>query len=173
MVKKTLVIFAIAVAAIGLVAGSFFAGAVLVKAQAGTPESQTPREGGFGHRMMDGGHPMAQYMHAALAVKLGMAVEELESQLVEGKTIWQIAEAKGLSEDETNALMQDAHKTALDQMVAEGKITQAQADLIAQHGTRMMGRRGGCPMGDNDEGASNGGRGGMMGGRGMMGLWNK
>jgi len=171
--KRTLVIFGIAVAVVGLMVVSVFAGATLVRAQASTPEAPNTwgmhggMMGGMRGGMMDGDHPMEEYMHAALAEKLGVSETELESLNAEGKTFWQIAEEKGLTSEEATTLMQEARGAALAQMVAAGKITQEQADWMQQRGSRMMGQ-GGCPMADGDETAASGFRGGR-GGRGMMG----
>ena len=112
---------------------------------------------------------MAEYMHAALAEKLGITEDELESQIAEGKTFWQIAEEKGLTSEETTAIMQAARDAALTQMVADGTLTQEQADWMAQRGAGMMNGsagagRGGCQMMDGD-----GTTQGFMRGRGMMG----
>jgi len=173
--KKTFVLFGIAVAVVGLVAVSVLAGAALVNAQAPTPETQTPW-GGRGY-MMGGDQPMAEFMHAALAEKLGISEADLESQIAAGKTLWQIAEEKGLTAEETTTLMQDARDASLAKMVADGTITQEQSDWMSERGNGMMGGRGAngasdCPMWDGDEsGTSNsffGGRGTMGGGRGMM-----
>jgi len=163
MMKRTLVIFGIAVAMVGLMVVAVFAGASLVQAQAPTPDPQAPWSGRGG--MMGGNLAMSETMHAVLAEKLGITEEDLESQIAEGKTFWQVAEEKGLTSEEATALMQEARQAALEQMVAAGTITQAQADRMSQRGGTMMGGRGGCPMGDN---VQSGGRG-FSRGRGMMG----
>jgi hypothetical protein len=175
--KKTIVIFGIALAVVGLVVVSVFAGATLVRAQSATPGTQTPW--GRGGGMMGDNQAMEESMHAALAEKLGISVDELESQITAGKTFWQIAEAKGLTSAEATTLMQEARDAALTLMVADGKLTQEQADWMKQRGAGMMNGsagagRGGCPMMDGDETTQDGasgftGRRGMMGGRGMMG----
>jgi hypothetical protein len=163
--KKTLVIFIIAVTAVGLAVFSAFAGAALVKAQ--TPTSEPNQQGGRGWMM--GGQAMAEYMHAALADQLDISLDDLNKQITAGKTVWQIAQDQGLTDAEIATLIQDARSAALDQMVADGKITQSQADLMKQHGPAMMGVNGSCPMAGGDEdGRFFGGRG-MMGGGGMMG----
>jgi hypothetical protein len=167
-VKKTGLIFLAAVVFVGIVIGAAFTGAALVKAQGptpNTPDSLSPF-GRMGSMMGAGRGVMHDYMQAAIAEKLGITLEDLTAQETAGKTIWQIAEAKGLSADQTATMLQEAHTAALDKMVADGVVTQAQADLMKTNGGRMMNGRGGCPMNDGDD---NGGRRGGRGWGGMMG----
>jgi uncharacterized protein YidB (DUF937 family) len=113
-------------------------------------------QGGYGARggMMQNGEfgPMHEYMEAAMAKALGMDVEDLEAAIDSGKTMWDVAQEKGISQDEFFTLMQTARGEALKQMVADGVITQAQADWMLQRGPGGMGGgrggRGGsgCPM---------------------------
>jgi hypothetical protein len=90
-------------------------------------------EGGWpGYGMMGGAYQ--DEMHAAIADALGMSVEELEQAMWEdGKTIWQLADEQGISEDELLAAVQEAHDSVLAQMVADGVITQEQADWMSEH----------------------------------------
>ena len=112
---------------------------------------------------MMGGEPgaMHAYMEAALAEKLGLTVKELEDLHTQGKTFWQIAEDKGFTTAEAQQMMLDARTTALDQMVKDGTLTQAQADAMKQRSGQMMGNggQGGCMGGSGTP------RGGRMGGR--------
>lgn len=62
------------------------------------------------------------------AEALGMTTEDLKAQVQEGKTLAQIAESKGVSTDDLAAAMVKGTKTALDKSVADGKLTQAEAD---------------------------------------------
>lgn len=62
------------------------------------------------------------------AEALGMTTEDLKAQVQEGKTLAQIAESKGVSTDDLAAAMVKRTKTALDKSVADGKLTQAEAD---------------------------------------------
>lgn len=98
--------------------------------------------------------PMHEYMVGAMAEALGMTEEALDAELAAGKTMWQVAEAKGLSLEDYQKLMLDARTAALEKMVADGVLTQDQADWMLN---RMQGMwsQGGCPM---NGGAS--GRGG-------------
>lgn len=109
--------------------------------------------GGMMGRWYQGGTgqygPMHEYMVSAMAAALGMTDEELDAELASGKTMWQVAEAKGLSLEEFQKLMLDARQAALEKMIADGVITQAQADWMLARMQGMWGRmwgQGGCPM---------------------------
>ncbi len=166
-----------AVVALGL------AGVVYAYAQTPTPPPFTPGQGGMmrGRGGMLGGQgfggmrgrmgggmmggqtgPMHTYMVEAMAEALDMSVDDLNAELTAGKTMWQVAEAKGYTQEQFTTLMQDARKAALAKMVEAGVITQEQADWMLSRG--MFGGQygggqygpGGCP-----------GMGGQGGGR-----WN-
>jgi hypothetical protein len=96
---------------------------------------------------------MHEYMQAALAEKLGVSVEDLNAAYSDGKTFWQIADEKGFTAEEAQQMMLDARTAALDAMVADGTITQEQADWMKNRSGQMMGgaNGGGCPMWDGDE----------------------
>jgi Protein of unknown function (DUF2680) len=89
--------------------------------------------GGFG--MMGAGNygPMHQYMVEALAEALKLTPEEVQSRIDGGETPWQIAQSQGLSQDQIQQLMLDAHDKALDKAVEAGLLTQEQADWMDQH----------------------------------------
>lgn len=135
---------------------------VLTQAQADAVLAQLengPLGGGFGGMMGRGGPggfgmgqgQMAEYMHAALADALDISEADLEAAISAGKSPWDLAQDKGLTNEEFQALMQEAHKTALAKMVEAGVITQEQADA-------MLDRMENAPMG-----GFGGGRGGRMG----------
>jgi hypothetical protein len=113
-----------------------------------------------GFRGTDGYGPMHDEMVAAMADKLGVTVDQLNTELNGGKTMWQIAEEKGLTQEQFTQLMKDARTQALDEAVKNGDLTQEQADWMKQrmNGTTGFGR-GGC-MGNG--GGRGFGRGGMM-----------
>jgi len=79
--------------------------------------------------------------HSAIAEKLGITVEELQSALSEGKTLADLSEELGIDIEEVRADMQDARAEALQQAVEEGRITQEQADKILS-GEGRWGTRG-------------------------------
>ncbi len=130
MKKTWLLIAAALVGVLILSAGA----AVYAYAQGGTPTPEPPR--GFGHgRGFGPDHglahpdgPLHDYLQSAIADALGVSVDELQSQ-----TPWQIAQAQGLSQDEFAARMQQAREAAIDAALADGAITQEQADWLRAH----------------------------------------
>jgi len=111
-------------------------------------------EHGFGPMMgMRGDEefgPMHEEMIAALAEKLGLTEAELTERLEAGDTPLQIAEEKGYSQDEFFTLMQEARDLALDKAVANGDLTQEQADLMKEHRAGKMGHRAGHMRGQHE-----------------------
>ncbi len=100
-----------------------------------TPTAQTapagPRGGGFG--------PGALHSQAALAAAakaLGMTADELSAELWGGKTLSDIATAKGVDIATVKAAVEAAEnaetKTAINQAVTDGQITQAKADWLIE-----------------------------------------
>ena len=80
------------------------------------------RPGSFHHRGFGG-------LDAA-ATSLGSTTDELRTQLESGKTLAQVAQAKGKSVDGLIQAMVDAAKTRLDAAVTAGRLTQTQEDSI-------------------------------------------
>jgi hypothetical protein len=76
-------------------------------------------------------------MMAVYAEKLGITVEDLNTRLVNGETMAQIASSKGLTADQFSALMVAARSQAIDLAVKNGTLTQAQADWMKQHGVAI------------------------------------
>lgn len=112
--------------------------------------------------------PMHDSMHAAIAEALGLTVEELDAAHDEGKTAWDIAEEQGLGEEEFSTLMFDARSSALQQAVADGSITQEQADWMQSRWDDMYENGYGPGSGWCHDGDFQGrGRG-----HGMHGYWN-
>lgn len=105
--------------------------------------------GGYGYGMLSGyGYgPMHEYMLPAYAEALGMTPEELQARLEGGETMWDVARAQGLSDEEVYDLMEEAHEKALDQAVEAGALSQKQADWMDKHMDQMVGSGfapGGC-----------------------------
>jgi hypothetical protein len=146
-------------------------------AQTPTPVPQFPfgpgmmggrQSGRAGPGMMGGSRsdgqygPMHEYMEGAFAEALGIPQADLEAALASGKTMWQVAQEKGLTLEQFQKVMLEARQNAFKQMVADGVITQAQADWMLsrmQNGGRFGGQAG-CP-----------GMGGF-GGSGSGSRWN-
>jgi len=81
---------------------------------------------GFGERGPRGG---VQVMDAAATV-LGMSVDDLMTELKDGKSLADVAEAKGISVEKLTADLLGQVKVQLDGRVSDGELTQEQADSI-------------------------------------------
>jgi len=106
--------------------------------------------GGIGHGMM-GGYgmhalsgaegigwngeygPMHDAMVAALAEALDITSEEVEARHDAGETMWQIAAADGLTDEEIRDVMLSAHDLALEDAVANGWLMEEQAEWMDAH----------------------------------------
>jgi opacity protein-like surface antigen len=174
--KKTLLIVALVVLALGAL------GVGVVVAQ-----GQNPPTPGSGYGMMGGGYGgygwMHDYVEQALAAKLGLTEKQVEDALASGATMYQIALDNGIAEADLPNFMADVHQAAFDQAVADGVLSQEQADWMGSRGfgrggmTLAPGASAGvngygygnstCPMFDGDEVPS--GQPGTGFGPGMMG----
>lgn len=87
-----------------------------------------------------------QAMFNAAAQKLGITASDLLIQLRSGQTMAQIAQAKGVAEQDVINAALAAAKTQLSQEVTNGNLTQAQADAIyaqlEQKGSQLFTLRG-------------------------------
>jgi len=175
--KKILVIVSVVVMALVIFgAGVAFSQFQQVSAAA-LPQGYGPGGGMMGPGGMMGGRggygPMHDYVEQALAAKLGMTEAQVEEQLAAGKSMYQIVLDKGIAQADVPALLTEVHKTAFAKAVADGVLTQAQADAMLQNMSANGFNYANCPMGggygpQNGNGARRG-RGGMMGGWG----WNQ
>jgi hypothetical protein len=109
---------------------------------------------GFGHR---GGFAHHMGLDAA-ANYLGMTEAELRTELVSGKSLAEVAKAKGKSVDGlVDALVADA-KTKIDAAVKAGRLTQAQADeVLSDLKTRVTERVNGVHGAEHMRGFRDGG----------------
>jgi len=113
-----------------------------------------------------------------VATLLGMTATEIQTARQAGTSLAKIAESKGVGEDKLISTILDAKKAILTGLVADGKLTQAQMNLMVEHMQTqvktmverttvgpMQGRQG---MGQMQSGMGQGrGMGqGMRGGRG-------
>jgi hypothetical protein len=73
------------------------------------------------------------YMLNAMAEAIGIPAADLEAWLENGETIYQIALDQGIAADDIPALMQAARSQAIAAALADGVITQAQADWMQAH----------------------------------------
>lgn len=128
--------------------------------------------GGIGLRMsFDGEYgPLHEYMLPALAEALGMTPDELEAAHDEGITLWDIAQEKDISFEDFQALVLEAKSDAFADAVADGVITQDQADWMLSRMNGMWGQGSGPGTGTCDGTGPQGRRhGGMRNFRGPGG----
>jgi hypothetical protein len=172
--KKTILIVALVVMALGVLGvGAVFA------------QDQTPSFVGRGPMMQNGtSGPLHTFMTIEFAKTLDLNVNDVNTRLTAGETMYDIALSAGVTAEEYPAIMTEVRANAFDAAVKANVITQAQADLMKTRGSGQGGRMNGagydgdCPMQNGTNGTNqNGFRGGpgMMGngqGRGgMMGGW--
>lgn len=99
-------------------------------------ETSTSGKNGFGHREM--GMPEAQngylseYVQPALAEAFGLTTEDLQARHDAGDTLWDIGVDQGLTLEEFQNKMVDAHANAINAALKDGTITQDQADFMLE-----------------------------------------
>ncbi len=81
--------------------------------------------------MMGMMNPIEQYLLDNAAKALNMTSADLQTQLRNGSSLWQIAQSKGMTSDQFAKAMQTALTDALSQAVKDGRITQSQADQLS------------------------------------------
>ena len=188
--KKSIVI--VATLAVGMLLGALVMGTAFAAGPTptpGIPGSGFGRGGmmgqGQGYGAMMGGE--YGFEDEVLAL-FGMTREQLIVERQAGKSLLQIAEARGKTEQQLVSTILAGKHADLDKLVAAKTLTQAQADLMYQNMQQTVPQAvnstttgpmwgngntnpGDCPMWDGDETPANGqqqnGRG-MMGGRGGM-----
>ena len=113
---------------------------------------------------------------------LGLSSEEIQEERQAGKSLADIAADKDVSQDELVKAMLESRRAAMEQAVADGRITQEQSDSILDRMEQMVRERvssdelgggfgrggagGGCGGGAGMRGAGIGGGAGMGGGLG-------
>ncbi len=166
MLKNVLFLIAGAVIATLILGVAGFAYAQTQTPPVNVPNSFGPgRSGNFGGMMgrwnqTGSSGVMHDYMIDAAASKLGISADTLQNELNSGKTMWQVAQAQGLTEEQFRTAMAEAAKDAAAKMVADGVITQAQADGLVQRMETMLQSGFGFGIG-----GCRGGTGGRPGGR--------
>ena len=71
-------------------------------------------------------------MHQAVADALGLTVEDLDKQMwQDGLTLWDIVDQQGLTHEELQTAVLEAHGKAVDQALADGLITPKQAEILS------------------------------------------
>lgn len=142
----------------GAVAGvSFAADQVNNAAVEGCPNSGPGGPGGPGpDGQGPGGHGPNMDSMASI---LGITVDELRAEMESGKTLEEIVSAYGLTMDQVHEKMLELRKTEIAQAVADGKMTQEQADQMLE---RLEKGPAGPPPGEPGNGGP-GGHGGPGG----------
>ncbi len=124
-------------------------------AQANTPVSLNAETGyGFGGRGGTMNGTQSEILHedilAYFSEQIGLSVDDLDARLTAGETMADIAISEGLTLEEFQKIMVDARNYAVDQAVANGTITQTQADWMKSRstttGTGSRGVRSGTGM---------------------------
>ena len=80
-------------------------------------------------------------MSAAISELLGMEPADLSAARQDGQSLAEIAESKGITTDTLINGMLEAHKAALADAVADGRITQERADLMLQNMSEQIADR--------------------------------
>ncbi|MBN1582613.1 MAG: hypothetical protein JXA89_18025 [Anaerolineae bacterium] len=134
--------------------------------------------GGLGGGFGMGGFGYHGTMPGIIAEELGMTLDDLYAVLDEGQSIADVAAEQGVSLEDLVAALVARRAEDLNQAVADGYLTQEQADLMLEEMTEHLGERletmgiggydGGCGMRGGGYGMQGGG-GGYRGGRGMHG----
>ncbi len=164
--KKTILIVAL-LALLAVTAGAVGVRAVFA-------QSSAPSMVGRGSMMQNGTNgPLHTFMAIEFAKRLGLNVNDINTRIAAGETMYDIALSAGVTADEFPAIMTEVRTNAVDAAVKANVITQAQADLMKTRGG-MMGANGDCQMQNGI--SQNGQRGpGMMGNvqghGGMMNGW--
>ena len=134
-------------------------------------QGQATRGMGMGMR---GGQAWAGQPEAVQTL-LGMTEEQIEAERQAGKSLAQIAATKNVTKDALVSTILNAKKAILDEQVAAGKLTQAQADAVyanMQQQVPVMVDR--TEVGPGCGGAANSAAGQTTGTRmGMGGRWNR
>ena len=82
------------------------------------------------HQWMTTNGGMHTLVWNGLADALNLTPDGLNEQLASGKTLTQIAEAQGVSQEQLAAALETSVKAGLDKAVADDVLTQAQADQM-------------------------------------------
>jgi hypothetical protein len=92
--------------------------------------------GGRGH--YGGGMMNGFFMLDIIAQELGTTVEDVQTELANGSTIAQLAENQNVAIEDLIAAVSAAHQEQLNQAVADGWMTQEQADWMQEQMAGMI-----------------------------------
>lgn len=143
--KRFLLIAVLAAALAALLAGTALAGQVNPPTQGYGPVAGMRSQsadvagtcgmcGGAGAMggMMRGGALGRAGQHDAVAELLEMTAEDLQAERLAGRSLAEIAADKGVLVEELTEAILKARKANLDQLVVDGKLTSAQAELMLE-----------------------------------------
>lgn len=114
------------------------------------PSGMWGGNGGYGRNGMMGGGMMGGRGHFSggmmngfsmldiIAQELGLTVDEVQTELASGITIVQLAENHDVAIEDLIAAASAAHQDYLNQAVADGWMTQEQADWMQEHMAGMI-----------------------------------
>lgn len=110
---------------------------------------------------------------SVLKDKLGLTDQAIADGLSSGKTVYDLAKEKGLTEEQFKAALLDERSKAIDEAVTKGAITKVQGDTLKENlktnQANCTGNFGEGNLNSIKNGTSHGNGGGMLGsGRGMM-----
>jgi len=110
----------------------------------------------------------ADVMHAAIADALGISVEELDAARAEGTSLVALAEELGVEIETVREAMEAVREDAINQALADGVITEEQAEWLL---SRPAVGQGNGPLGGRGPGNGDGPMGGQgpCGGEGLAG----
>jgi hypothetical protein len=104
--------------------------------------------------------PMHANMLNAYAQALGLTPEELETRRQAGDTLWDIAQEQGMTAEQFQEMITTVRASVINQAIADGVITQEQADFMLERMERMAENgfgpgygagNGGCGMRGNNQ----------------------
>ncbi len=101
---------------------------------------------------------------AVIAEQLGLTVEELAAARDEGTHVYDLAEEQGIDMETLMTAVSDARTAAINAAVADGTLTQEQADLLLSQNGPHFGFGGHGGPGGHGMHGGHGGHGGMRGG---------
>ncbi len=97
---------------------------------------------------------MRDYMISAFAKDIGLTIDQVNTRLANGETFKKIALSQGKTEADLPALAVQVRKDAIAQALADGVITQTQADRMLERMNNLNSQGfdfWNCPMWDGDE----------------------
>lgn len=109
------------------------------------------------------------YVTSVLKNKLGLTDKEITDGLSSGKTVYDLAKEKGMTEEQFQAALLEEKSKAIDEAVTKDTITKEQGDALKEtlktNMSSCTGNFGERNINSNKTGNSHGNGGGMMGSR--------